>query len=145
VTKEMFRLKPGAHELARGQPCRRVGYCRDIHHSRFFSSSVEILVHPLSIKPAHLLVGSPQLRCLVDINFTRLLGIGLAELLPDFGAFNTTHKHSPLAGEIGRAVQTQASCQKKFVGVQEAGVRILAQIKSITLPIHLETVGFVGE
>jgi hypothetical protein len=110
-------------------------------------SVVEILLYPLRVKPADLVVRSPELGGLVDIDLASLLRVRLAELLRGelLRALQAADENAPLAREICGAVQAETSSETQLVGVEEMSVGVLAQVESVALPVNLEAVGLVGQ
>lgn len=86
-----------------------------------------------------------KLRGLIDINFARLLGMSLAKLLALVVIIKAGLEDPALAGHIRSAVQSQTRRKLKLVGMEQMPMWVLAEIQGIALPVHLETVGPVGE
>lgn len=105
----------------------------------------QVLTNPVGVEPTNPVKGSPELGGLVDIDLAGLLRIRLAELLVVAEAEESSLKDASLAGQVRSAVQSQVAGERHLVGVQEADMRVVAQVNRLSLPIHLETVGSVGQ
>lgn len=52
---------------------------------------------------------------------------------------------SSLARQVRGAVQSKVPGQRHLIRMEHAGVRVMAEINGLTLPLDLETVGLVGQ
>lgn len=105
----------------------------------------QVLTNPVGVEPTNPVKGSPKLGGLVDIDLACLLRIRLAELLVVAEAEESSLKDASLAGQVRSAVQSQVASERHLVGVQEVDMRVVAQVNRLSLPIHLEAVGSVGQ
>lgn len=94
------------------------------------------------VKPAHLVVGRPQLAGLVDIDLARLLRVRLAKLLVDAQRVQPSLEDAPFAAEIGGAAQTEGRGQIDFGFMQHGTIGVVGQIEQVAAgPIGLERFG----
>lgn len=112
---------------------------------RGFVDQLHEVGHPGLLKPADLVKGCPQLGGFVDVDFTGLLCIRLAELLSHLKTLSTTDKHPPLARQVGSTIESKIGGECNLIRVQEVTMRVIAQIDWCSFPIHLEAVGSFRE
>lgn len=94
------------------------------------------------MKPAHLIVGGPQLTGLVDVDLAGLLGVGLAKLFVDSQGVQPPFENPPFAAEICRTAQAERRRQIEFGFMQHGTIGVVGQVEQITAwPICLERFG----
>jgi len=94
---------------------------------------------PVLVKPVDLVIGRPEFASLVDINFAGLLRIRLAEALASLECSDAGFKDAALAAEICSTGKTESRGEVHFGWVKESAVRILAEVKHLTLPVRLQS------
>ena len=108
--------------------------------SRVDDNPSQELDEMLLSQPSHFLKCSPQLRCLVYINFAGLLTIRLPELFANLQALNSCNEDATLAGEVGGAVEAEVSSKSDFVLVEKMSEGIRAKINWGSSPFNFQGV-----
>ena len=93
-----------------------------------YRNSLEELLEVFAVEPSALLVGFPQLACLVDIDIASLLCGRLREVLAFSEAVDFGDEDPSLVGQVLRTKELELGCGLDLLGMHVVHLGIVAEI-----------------
>ena len=106
-----------------------------------YRKSLEELLKVFAVEPAALLIGLPQLACLVDINIASLLCGSLGEVLAFPEAVDLGDEDPSLIGQVLRTKELELGCGLNLLRMHVVHFRIGTEVVGAAPPGDLQGFG----